>query len=379
MSTLLPKNQIGVMSVEHEGKKPFGMQTYFFEDMVKSVSQLQEDIFFFSPLDWEIEKNQIRGYKYVEDTWVVVQGMIPDIIYDRAFSSDESQKLKIEACRNFLNDSKKKILNPFKLAHLLNDKVGFHAFLLKYDIPTLNTNDIKVLEDESFFKHLNGKKVYIKPTFGSKGQGIFVAEREMSQYKLFDSLGNQKILESHEIFVEELDKLTNGEPYFVQEEAQTVMYNDSPFDVRVLVQNYGDRYEVTGKAVRIGQKSSMTSNLNSGGAALPFEALDEFFRSEYQIDAKALEKEIETLCLLCTRTLKQTFGDFCEIGFDVLVSKDHGPIIIEGNAKPSRWVFVKIADFLESNGKDNTYYLGRRKETVSVPMKYASYLLQKYQ
>ena len=120
----------------------------------------------------------------------------------------------------------------------------------------------------------------------------------------------------------------------------------------------------------------MTSNLNAGGSALPFAEMDEFFSEAYDRNAQSLEDEIDALCLHCAEVLKKEFGDFCEIGFDVLITKDLGPIIIEGNAKPSRWVFVKIADYLKEKGEDNSYYIDRRNETVSVPMKYAKYILK---
>ena len=95
------------------------------------------------------------------------------------------------------------------------------------------------------------------------------------------------------------------------------------------------------------------------------------------MDIDELITSIDTLCLQCSDVLKQEYGDFCEIGYDVLLTKDKGPVILEGNAKPSRWVFVKMADYLEELGKDNSYYLKRRQETVSAPMIYADYLVHK--
>jgi len=155
------------------------------------------------------------------------------------------------------------------------------------------------------------------------------------------------------------------------------LIEDAPFDIRVLVQNYGCEYKVTGSAVRIGQKKSMTSNLNSGGSALPIAEMSSFFEEKYSTKIDVLQYEIEKLCLDCTKILSNQYGAFCEIGFDILITKEKGPIIIEANAKPSRWVFVKIADYLDKLGKDNSYYINCRKETVSVPMKYASYLIDK--
>ena len=366
--------RIGIMSVVHGGRRPFGMQTYFFEDMVKNTEIDEDRLFFFSPLNWIEGKTNISGFKFMNNEWIEVLETIPDIIYDRAFSKDKNQKRSIEQFRLFLDNSNKSILNPFKLAELLNNKVDFHAFLQNHEIATLGTYPFSALLDDQFFETIGSSRAYVKPIFGSKGEGIFVIEKKEDTYLLLD---NETIapFESYALMMDALlEMIDSEERYFVQEEAKTALINEAPFDIRVLVQNYGDEYVVTGKALRLGKKNSITSNLNSGGNALPLEELVNFFDQEYMYSIEDLHHTIDSLCLQCSEVLSKEIGDFCEIGFDILITKDRGPIIIEGNAKPSRWVFIKMADFLEGIGKDNTYYLDRRKETVSVPIAYASYV-----
>lgn len=368
-------NRIGIMSVQHQGKKPFGMQTYFFEDMVKYSHVDQNRLFFFSPIDWS--ETKVHGFKFIDGEWVEVIERIPEIIYDRSFSQDEEQKKKIEAVRQILHSSGKIILNPLDLANLLNDKIGFHTFLLENNIPTLSTFPFNTINEKDVFELIGSSKIYIKPIFGSKGEGIFVIEKRDEEYILFDNIGKFESFKNYRLL---LDKLSNviddQERYFLQEAAEIVNFNEAPFDIRVLVQNFGDKYIATGKAVRIGRKKSMTSNLNSGGMAMPIEELQHFFLEHYMYSLEKLHLDIEQMCLECVDVLRKSIGEFCEIGFDILIIKDKGPIIIEGNAKPSRWVFVKMADYLEDQGKDNTYYLGRRKETVSVPIKYGNYIFE---
>jgi glutathione synthase/RimK-type ligase-like ATP-grasp enzyme len=377
MKPLQKESRIGVMSVVHEGRKPFGMQTYFFEDMVKSILDLQEYIFFFSPLDWDSKSNFVYGYKFIDSEWQESQEIIPNIIYDRSFSSDNHQKTRIDICRQYLRESHKTILNPFELAGLLNDKIDFHSFLIKNDIPSLQTYPFDAIKDANFFDSMESSRVYVKPTFGSKGKGIFVVEKNRDTFTLYDNLGKSLHFNTFNALLGDLMIEVLPEKYFIQEEAKIALFEDAPFDIRVLVQNYGNEYKVTGSAVRIGQKKSMTSNLNSGGRALPIGEMALFFEEKYNTQFDILQSDINKLCLDCTEILRNQFGEFCEIGFDILITKDKGPIIIEANAKPSRWVFVKIADYLDGLGKDGTYYHDRRKESVCVPMKYASYLISK--
>jgi len=373
---VLKENQIGIMAVVHEGRPPFGLQTYFFEDMVRSVDIDPKVMFFFSPLDWKEGESRVSGYHFIDNEWMVTEQKIPGVIYDRAFSKMKRDKEHLERIRQFLETKGKKILNPLKLANLLNNKVDFHAFLDHNDIATLATFPISAMEDELFFESLNVKSVYAKPIFGSKGKGILkIVKRDDG--RITWQHGN--FLKGVNTFAEHLDILSkfiaNKDNYFAQETADIHLYKKAPFDIRVLVQNYGNEYKVTGKAIRIGREYGITSNLNSGGHALPMEELGQFFAEKYKYSLKELHQKINRLCLECCNVLKEEFGDFCEIGFDVLITKNRGPIILEANAKPSRWVFVKMADYLKSVGKDNSYYLDRRKETVSVPMKYAKYLL----
>lgn len=375
--SITSESKIGVMSVMHEGRPPFGMQTYFFEDMIQSVPDMENGIFFFSPLDWERGVDEVVGYKYVSTKWVKMTCTIPAIVYDRSFSSDAIQKQKIEKCRQYLRESNRLILNPLALVEVLNDKPAFHRFMMDHWVTTLNTYPFDFLMEDRFIGLLDDSRYYIKPSFGSKGAGIYVIEKENGDFILFDNLGEEVRFAKFSLLVDHLrDTIEDVAGYMIQKEAKIVWYENAPWDIRVLVQNYGESYKVTGKAVRLGQKHSMTSNLNSGGNALPFHELDAFYQREYGITSDALNEQIDRLCLDCSEKLKERFGDFCEIGFDVLMTKDKGPIILEGNAKPSRWVFVKIADYLEAQNRDNQYFVDRRRETVRVPMLYASYVLR---
>ncbi|MEM9545015.1 MAG: YheC/YheD family protein [Bacteroidota bacterium] len=377
MKSLEP-NAIGIMSVIHEGRPPFGLQTYFFEDMVKSVGINANAFFFFSPLNWKEGEKSVPGYNYIQDKWEETEHKIPDIIYDRAFSKEKNDKLYLKKVRRYLSASKKIVLNPLGLTNLLNNKVQFQDFLQEHYISTLRTFSFSNLEEAHFLDSLMTKSVYVKPIFGSKGEGIYKVEKEDEDTYLLHHDDDVIPFESYPPLVRLLlEKIEHGENYFIQEEAQIQLYGNAPFDIRVLVQNYGNDYKVTGKAVRIGKKYGITSNLNSGGHALPIEGLASFFEENYSLTLNELHEKIDDLCMNCCDELRKEYGEFCEIGFDVLITKDRGQVILEANAKPSRWVFVKMADYLESVGKDNSYYLDRRKETVSVPMKYAAFLLSK--
>ncbi len=371
------KSELGVMALENEEYFPFGKQVFFFEDMMDSFKGRKFDVFFFSPLEWQKGRSKLGGYKLIGKEWVKVKEQIPDIIYDRAFSKDNFQKSHIGNCRDFLAKSKRTILNPFGLVSILNNKVKFHQFLMDKNIPTLECYDFSVLENPSFFDSTPINRFYVKPTFGSKGEGIFVIEKQREQYILYDNIGKGKTYKSYTWLLKKLKSLIDTpDRYFVQLEAQINRYKDSPFDIRVLVQNYGDDYKVTGLGARIGIKKSMTSNLNAGGLALPLSDLESFFNKKYGTSVKVEENKIKKICIDCCKALKKEYGEFLEIGFDILCTRDKGPIIIEGNSKPSRWIFNVIADHLISLNESADYYKSLRKETVKVPLVFTDFLLK---
>lgn len=368
--------QLGILAVENPEFFPFGKQTFFFEDMMKSYQEEDLNVLFFSPLDWD-ENDVVSGYELINNEWKKVQGKIPKLIYDRAFSKTEENKQTIEKCRSWLSQKKKYILNPLDLANLLNDKIQFHQFLMEHKIPTLGTYQIQsnsiTKQDLSF----TNKRIFLKPNFGSKGEGIYVIEKLDNGFNLIDRIGNS-------VFYKSLEKLNHYikkegldlSRYFLQEEASLESFSNSPFDIRVLVQNYGNEHKITGKGVRIGQLNAVTANLNSGGKAIAIEKLSNFMISTFGRTIEDEIQNIEEICLKSSQLLESKFGAFVEIGYDILITHE-GPIIIEANAKPSRWLFNVIADDKISRGESAEKFLELRKETVKVPLIYASFLNQK--
>jgi hypothetical protein len=69
-------------------------------------------------------------------------------------------------------------------------------------------------------------------------------------------------------------------------------------------------------------------------------------------------------------TINQEFGEFAEIGLDFLLTTE-GPIVMEGNARPSRWVFNVLADRYEADPEKSLFYKSQRALSVKVPAVFA--------
>ncbi|MEL7147738.1 MAG: YheC/YheD family protein, partial [Bacteroidota bacterium] len=219
------------------------------------------------------------------------------------------------------------------------------------------------------------RTIYIKPRYGSGGRGITLLRYE----------GNHVVIQSEStiksLAIEDLSETLSqdfpADNFVLQPGARVRKYKGACYDIRAMIQNDGtDRYEVTAISVRVGRKGHWVSNLNSGGDGLAIEALDDHFRQEFGQSASAVVHEVKEISERCVGPIKDTYGDFAEIALDMLYTVDHGPVILEGNSKPSRWVFNRIAEQHPEGSPLYDRYKFLRKKTVSLPVLYAQHKLK---
>lgn len=361
---------LGIAALEQPEWPPYGKQRFYFEDMVNACKGMDIDFFFFSPFHIDSEK-PILGWMYKDGCWQKTMQPLPYLIYDRAFSGIAEEKTQLAAFRNLLKAGPFRVLNPVDMAFLLDDKTAFHRFLALENIPTLEASPFEwLLTGADFDKN---PVYYIKPISGSGGLGIYVAEKKGGQFLLKNHLNSeQETFADLSSLYHALAKRIEAAKYFVQPKANIIDYEGSPYDLRVLIQNYGEAdYRISGMALRIGQNGSNVSNLQAGGSALPLEDIDTYFQSNFNRSLQEEKEKIEALCLHCCKILHQQYGSFLEIGLDLLLTSDRGPVVMEGNARPSRWIFNVLADRFKQDANKSAYFRGLRIETVRVPGLYA--------
>lgn len=368
-------NTLGIAAIEQPEWPPYGKQRFFFEDMVNAAADLALNFFFFSPFD--IYKNEIEGWVFNNGSWQRQKQKRPDFIYDRAFSALETERKELVNFRQFLKEESLKVLNPVDMALLCDNKVAFHQFLQAHKIPTLDVFPFEALSlDKNFEKQ---HCYFIKPLSGSGGLGIFVVHKTNGAFVLNNHLNDQtKIFESLPQLNDYLIENINPTQYFIQPKAKIFDFENAAIDLRVLVQNLGgSNYQISGMAIRQGQQSSNVSNLQSGGTALAFDELNDWIEEVLHFSADGLLEQVKTISFDCCQIIEGAYGAFAEIGLDFLLTTE-GAIVMEGNARPSRWVFNVLADrFIEQPDK-NTQYKNQRKESVRIPGMYAAGLLERF-
>lgn len=365
------KKLLGISAVESEKGFPFGKQTLFFQEMQEISRDMPIELVFFSPLSWSEATEEIKGYVYKNKTWERTFFNLPGIIFDRTFITNRLEKQKINLFRSYLNTHKVHVLNPLNLALLLDNKVNFYKFLLEHNLPTVpifTISDINV----DFFEKQHEKVFYLKPISSFGGYGIHIIDMRNETIVLKNTI-NTRFMNFNST-VSLLAYITQAFPvteYFLQINTNTTLFNERPFDIRVIVQNQGyNLYKVTGSAVRIGLKGSFVSNLNNGGSVLPVEALTNYYSKYFN---KNIEKELVSIANLCTRcchALHQKYGNFLEIGFDILLTHEAGPVILEANAKPARWIFKALANNCKIDAEKRLFFNSLRDKSVKAPLLY---------
>ncbi|KYC42681.1 hypothetical protein WA1_15170 [Scytonema hofmannii PCC 7110] len=367
------KKTIGVVAREYNGNTArFGAQTTFLEDMVRESQNLPIELVVFSPYTWQPGGFEINGYSFRDGDWIANRQTMPNLLYYR-FISRTNEKRYIKDFQCFLRQNNFDLLSPFELVYLLQNKIRFYNFLIENHIPTIQSVLIKDASEEvveSFLTYSNC--IYIKPIWGQRGKGIaIVKQRECNQDSL-DLMTESCTKIPRKDLLETLKTKFNLNYFLLQPKAKVVELDSSHFDVRIIVQNSGNaNYQVTGMGVRIGSKKSWITNISGDAKAVSIYELREFYQKNY---GKSIDSEIviiTDICLECCHKLHAKFGNFAEIGFDILLTLDKGPVVLEANSQPGRKIFKAIASLYEENSAEFLRYKELRRTSIRLPLIFA--------
>ncbi|CAM3484662.1 MULTISPECIES: YheC/YheD family protein [Brevibacillus] len=319
-------------------------------------------VFVFSPRKVDYATRTVKGFEYRNGAWQSGTFPLPALVYDRCFIGPSYrhykpfvEKLQNDPAISFLGYglsgkwqvqqmlSKSRELAPYlpptqlyTLAHLEQTLDQYGAAIIK---PTAGTHGIGVVRikvvDNGF--EISGR--------GRENQPFRRVIKGRPKLKLF------------------LSTFTAGRKFLVQPYLELHTADGTPFDVRVLVQKNGrGEWETTGKAVRLGDPRSITSNLHGGGKAVPLEA---FLARHFKPSLKVrIEQQVNRLASELPAFLEQSHGRLVELGIDVGIDRAGNVWVIEVNSRPGRTVFQMINDPVAKH------------HSMTQPVRYANYLMK---
>lgn len=319
-------------------------------------------VFVFSPRRVDFSSRTVKGFEYRNGAWQSHTFPLPALIYDRCFVGPSYRHYKpfVEKLQNDHNIT--------FLGHGLSGKWQVHEMLSKSPLLAPLLPPTEILLPSALHRTLEkyGAAV-IKPMAGTHGIGVVRIKEIHGGYEVS---GRNRQNQPFRRIIKETDGLktfvssfTAGRKFLVQPYLELHTQEGIPFDVRVLVQKNGQGvWETTGKAVRLGDKRSITSNLHGGGRAVP---LTTFLSRHYKpAMCTRIEQQINRLANELPPFLEESHGRLVELGIDVGIDTAGNVWIIEVNSRPGRTVFSMIDDPIA------------RMHSITLPVLYARYLMK---
>jgi len=352
-----PQQSLGILA--QKGKhpaRPFGEQTGYFQNLIRLGGALSLNVIVFTANSINWSKKTVVGYTWQDKPrmhrgWKGRNCPLPMVIYDRTFYFRGSSHGGYigRALARLKNIPGVRFINPIELMNLtVNKYLTVKTLQEKADLRPYLPACMplrSLVSDSRFWSRF--PKVFIKPNFGSAGEGIHTLERHNGVYLLRGYNGGRPVYwaaRDLEAIDRRLSKRVRPSGCIIQAGIDLARYQDRTFDIRVLVQKNGvGAWTVTGYAARLAGKGGYLTNLHRGGVAQPLDKI--LGRTFGQDKGNKILAQIKGLCLKIVEAVENKIGPFGEVAIDLGVDKTGKLWVIELNSRPGRTIFQKIGAY----------------------------------
>ncbi|WP_307442790.1 YheC/YheD family protein [Paenibacillus sp. V4I3] len=333
---------IGIMVTKRNSRKRI-------LELYQRYHNLNLKLYAFTSADILWKEQRIIGLSLKKGVWKQSSFPFPHVVYNRCFNkkSVTIQRLEKEIGRNkcFNNIN---FFNKWDLYNLLKQ-----SNLKPYVPDTFIYNEVNVSELLEKYK-----LVYIKPSYGSKGESVYRVELKDNgdSHISLHSLAPRYICRKNEGIQEKLDVL-RLKKYMVQQGIRMSQLDHQYFDIRVLVQKgiLGE-WTVSTITCRVAYEhyfnTSMCETIYDVVEILPRlvspEKINEILRSLNEISIKAAQEA------------ESHMGSLGELSVDFVLDEQRKLWIIELNGKPQKDIYENLKCY--------------KRKIYSRPMEYAYYL-----
>lgn len=315
---------------------PFAAITTFLDEVADIFQKQGGVVSVFTPNDIYWDSHTVRAMIRKGKVWRMHTLPLPQSIYNRLPTRQYEQKETVgETIQRFKDFHipffNEKFLNKWHVHEALAGNPAMQAYLPK-TIRMFGAYDLKQMLSEH-------KMVYVKPTSGSMGKGIYRVFQSSNGYQLQYATMNGSVTRTHKEFsplYQSLKKRIQGKSYLIQQGIALIGINRRPADFRVLVQKNGQgEWAVTSLVARVGQ-NSIVSNVARGGMMTSAEQALQI-SGPWQASVRPTPQSLKYAALEISRELEKTInGHYAELGIDLGVDVTGRIWLLEVNSKPSK-------------------------------------------
>ncbi|RAL26855.1 YheC/YheD family protein [Thermoflavimicrobium daqui] len=339
---------IGILTTGFTGNMtaPFGARTLLFRNFLLA-SEIEKPFFYvFTPemINWQ--NKTVIGYYYKKDNsgewrWMRSLSPLPDVVYERVPNRKAESLARVQSCLLRLKESthcqvfNQGFFNKWTIYQLIKS----HPQTASYSPESQLNPTSKVLKN-MLDKY---KMVYLKPSGGSLGMGIFRITHHPTQgyFSRFHQ-GEKSILHRFRTlenllkfyFKNNPDKLKN---YLVQQGIRLLKVNGRPVDFRVhMHKDSTGKWKVVGIAAKVAGLGSVTTHVRTGGSVFTDDLLKEILPNHAQ---KVKEMLVQAAVEIAEVLEEKLSGPLGELGMDMGIDQNQRIWLFEVNSKPGRHIF----------------------------------------
>ncbi len=201
----------------------------------------------------------------------------------------------------------------------------------------LNTEELRTVDQVRAFS-VRYPRFYVKPIDGKAGVGILRVERGNNSYTVREQRKGHVVRLDRLSWPELKDYLRRRNVcarYLLQEEADTALYRNRRFDLRLLLhRTVPDSFTLTGMGARLAPLAGITTHVPNGGQIVDaHRVLEEVFGKS----ADAVAEQARGTAVLAANAIARSPGTWTELSVDMGLLPSGEPCLFETNAKPMKF------------------------------------------
>jgi len=333
---------VGILTTDTGHRHQFSK---FFKHFLSPEANYPVYYFVFTPDQVNWQNKTVNGNFYSstngrQKQWNSYTVPLPDVIYNRVPNRTTEKKESIQFFKRQYKKLGGILFNPgffskWEMHQMISNDPRIQQYIPEtYAAPSVIILQ-KMLEKYPF--------VYLKPTEGSLGLGIYKVAKQKNQYIVTYRNGKENIVKSyrslaalyHFIFKRNQKKINK---YLIQQGIDLIKFQGRPVDFRIQLHKNGfNEWNTIAIGAKAAGKGSVTTHIRTGGNLID---TDQFLKQTLGPKAYSIDEFVKDASIkIATVTEEKVGSPIGELGLDIGIDEQHRVWLFEVNSKPGRSIF----------------------------------------